>query len=352
MSNESRAFASTAEWENRLGALIRSRGGNITPSEFQKIVNLVFHDVEAASYDRLHQEMWRSLAPVFELLAERLKLHVSAARDMVLTDVGCGTGLATEMLIKQIDCDKFKQVTMVDTSGEMLARCKERARGWTIPAEFHCGMIADLPAASTDIVVTSSVLHHIPDIPAFCGEITRILKPGGIFCHLQDPRMEAAQDPVLHENRAKLHEFREMIRIEGLKMPRLLRLARSAWIRFARYHQDSYLREVNRRLIRLGVVQQALSASEIWSVTDCHIGGLPYSAGEGISIDLLKSSLSGFVLDKRFTYGFFGELEYNLPSSFKDMEKEMFAAGSQNGLYLAAVWIKSGEHGFAGKSPS
>ncbi|MES2922362.1 MAG: class I SAM-dependent methyltransferase [Verrucomicrobiota bacterium] len=350
MSNESCKFASTAEWEDRLNTLIRSRGGKITPAEFQKIVNVVFHDVEAASYDRLHLEMWHSLAPVFGLLADRVAFHFSSARDIVLTDVGCGTGLATEMLLKEMDCGKFKQLTMVDTSGEMLSRCKDRARGWQVPAEFHCGMIADLPTASTDIVVTSSVLHHIPDIPAFCGEITRILRAGGIFCHLQDPRMESAQDPVLNGNCASLHDHREELRLKWLQKPRMLRLARSAWIRFTRYRQDSYLREVNRRLIRSGVVRQALSASEIWSVTDCHIGGLPYSADDGISTDLLKSSLPGFALDKRYTYGFFGELEYNLPNSFREEEKEMFATGSQSGLYLAAVWVKDGELPFAENS--
>ena len=53
-----------AQWELRVQSLIRSKGGSVSARDFQRAINVYFHDEEASHYDDLHQEMWESLPPI------------------------------------------------------------------------------------------------------------------------------------------------------------------------------------------------------------------------------------------------------------------------------------------------
>jgi hypothetical protein len=44
-------------------------GLRCAPQEFQRVVNLVFHESEASVYDSVHRDMWSSLPQQFGLLA-------------------------------------------------------------------------------------------------------------------------------------------------------------------------------------------------------------------------------------------------------------------------------------------
>src|SRR5207302_6586570 len=48
--------------------------------------------------------------------------------------------------------------------------------------EFHCGTIENLAATDPepfDLVYTSEVIEHVPDVRSFCGNISKVLRPGG-----------------------------------------------------------------------------------------------------------------------------------------------------------------------------
>jgi ubiquinone/menaquinone biosynthesis C-methylase UbiE len=317
--------------------LIVSKGGSVSPAEFQQTVNVVFHDVEAESYDALHDEMWASLRPVFERIAKTMRNSIQPGKKLVVADIGCGTGLSADMLHAAMG-DLIDRFILVDTSSSMMAKCQLRSKHWTVPTEFHCGMIDSIPDSSVDVVLTSSVLHHIPDIAGFCSQLTRVIRGGGLFCHLQDPRNASALDRELEARRTQLQSIREEMRVEGLNRSLLSRLTKSFFVRLSRYRELSYIREVNRRLIRLGVIKKRLTPAEIWSVTDCHIGGLPFSAGDGIDTLHLQQNLPKFMPSQLFSYGFYGELRSHLPPTLQAEEDRLFADVSLQGFYLSGVW--------------
>ena len=93
-----------------------------------------------------------------------------------LLDVGCGTGEFLSMAHA-----KGFQVSGVDLSEGMLKRLElnhPQLTGLTQQASVEKLPFAD---ESFDIVFSSGVLVHVPEIIAAAKEITRVLKPGGVL---------------------------------------------------------------------------------------------------------------------------------------------------------------------------
>ncbi|MDV9170848.1 methyltransferase domain-containing protein [Streptomyces sp. W16] len=108
-------------------------------------------------------------------------LSGARAGDRVL-DVGCGTGYLTRRMADRVGPDGA--VTGVDPSPPVLdyARHKKQRPG-SAPCAYREGIAEslELPDASFDTVVTSLMLHHLPEElrPAALREMHRVLRPGG-----------------------------------------------------------------------------------------------------------------------------------------------------------------------------
>ena len=103
-----------------LRPLIQKVGSSLDPKAFQEKVNVVFHDIESQHYDALHEDMWDSLLQQFQLLSEDGIQHLDSNKKYSLLDIGCGTGLSTELLL-QTELGKYiDRVTLLDTSPKML----------------------------------------------------------------------------------------------------------------------------------------------------------------------------------------------------------------------------------------
>ncbi|MFD8388679.1 class I SAM-dependent methyltransferase [Streptomyces sp. NPDC059680] len=114
----------------------------------------------------------------FSRLAE---LSGAVPGDRVL-DVGCGTGYLTRHMAARVGPDGA--VTGVDPSPPVLdyARARTRRPG-SAPCDYREGVAEalDLPDGSFDTVVTSLMLHHLPEElrPSALREMYRVLRPGG-----------------------------------------------------------------------------------------------------------------------------------------------------------------------------
>ncbi|HXG53228.1 MAG TPA: metalloregulator ArsR/SmtB family transcription factor [candidate division Zixibacteria bacterium] len=98
-------------------------------------------------------------------------------RNLVLADVGCGTGSLT------FELARFAQkVIAVDLSREMLRRARAIAEEKHVRnVEFLYGDAADLPIASAgvDAAFCVMVLHFLEDPGRAVAELRRIVRPGG-----------------------------------------------------------------------------------------------------------------------------------------------------------------------------
>ncbi|MFE0516213.1 class I SAM-dependent methyltransferase [Streptomyces sp. NPDC058964] len=101
--------------------------------------------------------------------------------DRVL-DVGCGTGYLTRRMAARVGPDGA--VTGVDPSPPVLAYARnKKQRPGSAPCTYREGVAEslDLPDGAFDAVVTSLMLHHLPEElrPAALREMHRVLRPGG-----------------------------------------------------------------------------------------------------------------------------------------------------------------------------
>ncbi len=116
---------------------------------------------------------WR--VPYFENI---LKPLLKENTNLKLLDVGCGGGLLTEEFAK-MGC----KVTAVDPSASSLVTARAHAEESNLPIEYLESFGDKMPFEdnSFDVVSCCDVLEHIKDYDKTIQEISRVLKPGGVF---------------------------------------------------------------------------------------------------------------------------------------------------------------------------
>lgn len=113
-----------------------------------------------------------------ELFGERYAGEAIASllpTDMVVADIGCGTGVFAGML-----APVASRVIGIDREPTMLEAARNRL-GAPANVELMLGDAEHLPLedASVDLAVLGLVLHHLERPDAALGEAARVLKPGG-----------------------------------------------------------------------------------------------------------------------------------------------------------------------------
>jgi ubiquinone/menaquinone biosynthesis C-methylase UbiE len=105
---------------------------------------------------------------------------LSGARpgDRVL-DVGCGTGYFTRMLAEAVA--PGGTALGIDPSPEVIALARHSTRQPSCTFAEGIAEALDTEDESYDVVVSSLVLHHLPETlrPRAIGEMYRVLRPGG-----------------------------------------------------------------------------------------------------------------------------------------------------------------------------
>jgi ubiquinone/menaquinone biosynthesis C-methylase UbiE len=124
---------------------------------------------DGAAYERLMGRWSRAVGDVFIEWIE-------APANLGWLDVGCGTGVFTEQVIR--DCAPAA-VTGIDPSAEQLAFAQQRAGLGS--AEFRVGDAQALPFAdgTFDVAVMALVVHFVPNPAKAIAEMARVVRPGG-----------------------------------------------------------------------------------------------------------------------------------------------------------------------------
>jgi SAM-dependent methyltransferase len=113
-----------------------------------------------------------------------LSLVARPAREVDAVDVGAGTGIWTRMLAAQ----GLGSVTAVEPSDEMRRRGLLTAPKHNIVWRRGTAEETGLPPSAYDLVSMASSFHWT-DFDKSCAEFQRILRPGGRFVALWNPRM-------------------------------------------------------------------------------------------------------------------------------------------------------------------
>ncbi len=95
-------------------------------------------------------------------------------------EVGCGGGVLTrEIALMGFD------VIGIDPSEQSIKIATEHAYEDSLRITYEKGMGEALPYrnGAFDVVFCCDVLEHVRDVPKVISEISRVLKPGGLFCY-------------------------------------------------------------------------------------------------------------------------------------------------------------------------
>jgi SAM-dependent methyltransferase len=113
-------------------------------------------------------------------------------------DIGAGTGIWTRMLASR----GLHSVAAVEPNDEMRAQGIATSRGSDIVWHKGSAEATGLAESSADLVSMASSLHWA-DFDKACEEFHRILRPGGVFVALWNPRLIEA-NPLLVEIEAEI----------------------------------------------------------------------------------------------------------------------------------------------------
>jgi 2-polyprenyl-3-methyl-5-hydroxy-6-metoxy-1,4-benzoquinol methylase len=115
--------------------------------------------------------MWDNLQEQFNKLISSIPLRVaSQEQSLSLLDIGCGTGLSTEMMLRTALGSKITSISLLDTSPNMLEKAKKRIQKWKKPITLFNTEIENINE-KFDIIIVCSVIHHIPDLKSFFNSI-------------------------------------------------------------------------------------------------------------------------------------------------------------------------------------
>jgi 2-polyprenyl-3-methyl-5-hydroxy-6-metoxy-1,4-benzoquinol methylase len=305
-------------------------GAVCSPEAFHHAVNVTFHEFESQVYDEAHSDMWASLPSQFSLIVSDCVNQGATPEEISLLDIGCGTGLATDSILKSLIGRRIRKIDLLDTSKSMLCQAGRRAKTWPAPVELHEGLLDTLKRRHFDVIVTCSVLHHVPDLEDFLDTVRDLQRPGAIFVHMQDPNYDYLRDAELAARMAQVSGSRLPEWMKRLAPQRVFgRLIRE----FNGQQGQNYDSKVIRELVRQGVTPKPLSILDLYAITDIHA-----REGQGISIEAMRSWLPEYELLSVRSYSFYGMLRSNLPAALQKEEDRLIAARAPNGFHIGAAW--------------
>jgi ubiquinone/menaquinone biosynthesis C-methylase UbiE len=319
------ALQAADHWEP-LKPLMAAHRVTLDPPAFFAAVSRAFHGCGAESYDTLNRHMWQSLPDQFQhLVSDLLQQFPPPNHRMTALDIGCGTGMSAELLLRTRMGAFVRQVDLVDPAQGMLQICSMRQSLLSIRHRLMCGQLETLPLRPQyDMIVAGSVLQHVGDLPEFLRQVSLRQSPGGVFMHLQDPNADSHEDP---ERQRRVEQFQRSRR--GL----IKRLSRT--IRKRGTSLSEHVDAINKELLELKIVNVPLSEDEIAETVR-----LRTKDGHGISVRQLKTLLPEYRLVSSRSWAFFGELSSALPPVFRRRERALVVEQMQNGTQVGAVWIK------------
>lgn len=142
-------------------------------------------------YDADHDIWWNpdelffmlktSVNPARVSYFERVvRAQPSNVLNRTILDVGCGGGILAEAF-----AGMGMNVTGIDPSASAIETGRRHADEAGIAIDYYVGSGERLPFAdaSFDYVSCCDVLEHVQDVDAVLAEISRVLKPGGLFLY-------------------------------------------------------------------------------------------------------------------------------------------------------------------------
>lgn len=291
--------------------------------------NRIYHSFDAGNYDTDHLEI-RLLWP--ELWAEMMR-HLPARERWRVLDFGCGTGFETEQLFNTLG-SKIEFLMAYDLSGEMLSQAKRRLGG-NSRIHFDDDFSAVGRNGTYNLLVTNSVLHHLPDFEETLSSLLPLLSADACWLSGNEPSARFYRNPECIDLTQKYSEYRE--RLKWFEPGRY----RDKLRKISRRHT---LRATARRTVERGLFAIRPSDTVIARLVDFHVPHPLDDPGAGRGLDLEKM---GFAFKEQWTllwsktYSYLGQFsELRAPKRWLEKARLLKERFPSDGANFCAVWSR------------
>ncbi|MBE9181583.1 3-demethylubiquinone-9 3-O-methyltransferase [Oculatella sp. LEGE 06141] len=135
-------------------------------------------------YDLSAEQWWNQDSKIYALhhlnkpRFEFFDRYVSDWQNLNVLDVGCGGGFSCEFMAA-----RQAVVSGMDQSQKCIDAAQKHAATNGFAINYCCAMAEEMPYAdhTFDVVVCVDVLEHVENVYCVLSEISRILKPNGLF---------------------------------------------------------------------------------------------------------------------------------------------------------------------------
>jgi len=293
-------------------------------------INNIYHSFDARIYDREHPEIHEALPSIWAEMISILPLRT----DWRVLDFGCGTGFESVQLLRALG-DRVQKLVCYDPSEEMLGQCRSRLRG--VPSAIFGSTFGEIEDQGPfDLLLTNSLLHHLPDIYQTIDSLLPILTSDSAWL-------------AGHEPSARFYRNGECVRF----LDQFARYYR--WSRFLRpksyisklHHtfRPHPLRATAEAAFRKGLFKQKPPSLVIDRIVDFHV---PHSAeevadGRGLDFEQMRMDLTkDWQLSWVRTYSFLGPFKpSNAPKRWLRRSYKLAEQYPNDGANFCTVWFRN-----------
>ncbi|MBA4016154.1 MAG: hypothetical protein C0483_03090 [Pirellula sp.] len=306
-------------------------------------VNKIFHAFEARDYDRRHPEIHQQLPAYWQEMIAQAGIAPRPGGWRIL-DFGCGTGFASEQILQHLPAEQITSLVCYDLSPEMVDRCREKIAPQFPAAQFICDAASLAAGGPFDLLLTNSLLHHLPDPQATVRQLTEQLAPGALWLAGHEPSSRYYKNPDCLNLYRRYSETAKSRR--GERWWRGLTPAALG----TRWHKTLSKFRSPKRLTARAAYKQGLFGRRptphvIDRLVDFHVAhsAAEATAGRGFDIDLLQAELCGqWQLRWVHSYSFMGTFaEARLPREWQQECRRLADDFPQDGANLCALWSRA-----------
>jgi SAM-dependent methyltransferase len=290
-------------------------------------VNKIFHSFAAKVYDCGHPEIFQELPPIWNEMIAKLP----NANSLNVLDFGCGTGFEAELLLSELG-HKVAKLTAYDPSAEMIAICKNRLQKY--PQVAFCSQIEEAHSRGPfDLLLTNSLLHHLPNIVDTVGLLLPSLSCNSVWLAGHEPSARFYRNDECLKLLEEYRRFRKYSRWFDLftyttRLRMLLKrdpLTATAHVAYER-----------------GLFLKRPSQAVIDRIVDFHV---PHSVddvsnGSGLDVEKMQTWLQrDWILQWSKSYAFLGPVPYSrAPNSWVKRARQLELHYPSDGANFCMVW--------------
>jgi SAM-dependent methyltransferase len=299
-------------------------------------MNRIYHRFEAGIYDRQHPEIYEQLPPIWKEMSKKITEYFGL-KVLRILDFGCGTGFEAQQLLQNIPVSNIAALTCYDPSPEMLEKCRTKITP-LYPDAMFCSSLEEALTSNAPytLLLTNSVLHHLPDVPSTIRNLLPLLDSNAMWLAGHEPSVRFYKNIECVTN---LKAFEAYLQKRWRPHSNLYQLLK----RIIRRESNLYTKTAQ-ELVRMGLFKRQPPAEVIDRIVDFHVAHSTeeISVGRGFDFSALQQDFqASWKLVWSKTYSFMGPFyERRRKGRWADSCQELARRFPNDGANFCTIWQK------------